>query len=104
MWFTAVTTCAISLPNWLQRGQAFQPKLLSAEEYDRLKGQWVKETEGIPIAVKSAATKKAKGIFARLLAAGERLMAVIAKNEGGANKDLAKFADQIHSLCDKWDR
>ena len=76
----------------------------SGAEYDLLKGQWVKETEGIPIAVKSAATKKAKGIFARLLAAGERLMAVIAKNEGGANKDLAKFADQIHSLCDKWDR
>lgn len=76
----------------------------SGAEYDLLTGQWVKETEGIPIAVKSAATKKAKGIFARLLAAGERLMAVIAKNEGGANKDLAKFADQIHSLCDKWDR
>ena len=25
-------------------------------------------------------------------------------NEGGANKDLAKFADQINALCDKWDR
>ena len=26
------------------------------------------------------------------------------KGEGGANKDLAKFTDQINSLCDKWDR
>ena len=26
------------------------------------------------------------------------------KVEGGANKDLAKFADQINALCDKWDR
>ena len=67
-------------------------------------GQWVKETEGVHIVTKSAAAKKAKGVFARLLAAGERLMAVIARNEGGTNKDLAKFADQIHSLCDKWDR
>ena len=31
-------------------------------------------------------------------------MAVIRRNEGGANKDLARFADQINSLCDKWDR
>ena len=31
-------------------------------------------------------------------------MSVIHKNEGGANKDLAKFADQINALCDKWER
>lgn len=31
-------------------------------------------------------------------------MAVIYKNEGGANKDLARFADQVNSLCDRWDR
>lgn len=43
-------------------------------------------------------------VFTRLLAAGERLLRVIRKNEGVANKDLAKFADQINSLCDKWDR
>ncbi len=67
-------------------------------------GEWVKETVGVPITSRSAATKKAKGIFARLLAAGERLMAVIARNEGGTNKELSKFADQINSLCDKWDR
>ena len=39
-----------------------------------------------------------------LLQAGQRLLAVIRKNEGGANKDLAKFADQINALADKWDR
>ena len=49
-------------------------------------------------------TKRLSDIFARLVAAGQRLMAVIYKNEGGANKDLAKFADQINSLSDKWDR
>lgn len=41
--------------------------------------------------------------FARLVAAGQRLMAVIQKNEGHANKDLAKFTSQINSLADKWD-
>lgn len=48
--------------------------------------------------------KRNQGVFARLVAAGSRLMAVINHNEGGANKDLAKFADQINALCDKWER
>ena len=48
--------------------------------------------------------KNVSSVFARLIAAGQRLMTVIQHNEGGANKDLAKFADQINSLCDKWDR
>ena len=39
-----------------------------------------------------------------LVAAGQRLLTVITRNKGGANKDLSKFADQINSLCDKWDR
>ena len=30
-----------------------------------------------------------QGVFARLLAAGSRLISVIGRNEGGANKDLA---------------
>ncbi len=75
----------------------------SGSEYDLLNGCWVKETEGIRIE-KKAAVKKAQGVFARLVSAGERLMAVIRHNEGGANKDLARFADQILALCDKWDR
>ena len=53
---------------------------------------------------KQKSSKAVSNVFARLLAAGERLIAVIHKNEGLANKDTAKFADQINSLCDKWDR
>ncbi len=40
----------------------------------------------------------------RLLQAAERLMQVVRQNEGGSNKDLGKFADQINALCDKWKR
>ncbi len=76
----------------------------SGAEYDLAAGVWVKEPAGIPIQHVSAATKRAQGVFARLLAAGERLLRVIGKNEGGANKDLARFADQINTLCDKWDK
>lgn len=60
------------------------------------------EYEGQPIPVKKKA-KAVSDVFTRLLAAGQRLLAVIHKNEGGANKDLAKFADQVKALCDKWD-
>ncbi len=59
------------------------------------------EYEAEPIAVVKK-KKAVSDVFSRLLAAGQRLMEVIRKNEGGANKDLAKFADQINSLCDKW--
>ena len=61
------------------------------------------EYEAMPIPVKPRA-KGVSDVFARLLAAGQRLLNVIRKNEGGANKDLARFADQINSLCDKWDK
>ena len=43
-----------------------------------------------------------RGVYGRLVAAGQRLVGIIRRCEGMANKDLAKFADQINSLCDKW--
>ncbi|MCR5108088.1 MAG: MBL fold metallo-hydrolase [Lachnospiraceae bacterium] len=74
----------------------------SGAEVDLLTNTITNEAEGVRI------TRKKKtgvsSVFERLLAAGQRLLTVISHNEGGANKDLAKFADQINSLCDKWDR
>lgn len=75
----------------------------SGSVYDLKENRWLAVTEGVLIK-KDAPAKKAAGVFGRLMAAGERLMQVIRRNEGGTNKDLAKFADQINSLCDKWDR
>ena len=66
-----------------------------------MSGRFIREAEPVPVKKKA---RRLSDIFARLVAAGQRLMAVIYKNEGGANKDLAKFADQINSLSDKWDR
>ena len=39
-----------------------------------------------------------------MVGAAKRLMKVVEQNKGGANKDLAKFADQILALCEKWKR
>ncbi len=77
----------------------------SGSVFDLAAGQWISQTEGILVEkAVTPARKRADSVFARLVAAGERLARVILHNEGGANKDLAKFADQIHSLCDRWDR
>ncbi len=73
----------------------------SGTKYDLISGTFDYEASGIPIAPKK---KPVSDVFSRLLAAGQRLMGVIKKNEGVSNKDLAKFADQINSLSDKWDR
>lgn len=75
----------------------------SGTRFDLQRGEFIRET--IPIALeKKPKERRVSDVFSRLLAAGQRLMVVIGRNEGGANKDLAKFADQINSLCDKWDR
>ncbi|MBP5197995.1 MAG: MBL fold metallo-hydrolase [Lachnospiraceae bacterium] len=58
------------------------------------------EYEGNPLPVKKK-VKPATGVYARLIAAGQRLIAVISKSDGLPNKDLAKFADQINNICEK---
>lgn len=73
----------------------------SGTRFDLLTGEAEYEAAPVPIQKK---VRTVSDVFTRLLAAGQRLMAVIRKNEGCANKDLARFADQINSLCDKWDR
>ena len=76
----------------------------SGSVYDLAAGEWIRQAAGIPVEKAVTAKKKASAVYERLLAAGQRLLQVIRHNEGGANKDLAKFTDQIMALCDKWDR
>ena len=52
---------------------------------------------------KPARTKK-REVFERVVAAAKRLLQVVYKNEGLANKELVKFESQIQTLADKWDR
>lgn len=74
----------------------------SGDGFDLLTGERV--LVGSKALVEKKKTKVKNTVFARLLAAGERLLTVIRKCEGMANKDLAKFADQINALSDKWER
>ncbi len=72
----------------------------SGTRFDLASGVFEYEAAPIPLQKRAKAVSE---VFARLQAAGQRLLAAIRKNEGSANKDLAKFADQINSLCDKWE-
>ncbi len=74
----------------------------SGTEFDLISGQLLKE--GVPIPIKKKESTLVSDVYARLKAAGARLMGIIAKSEGISNKDKAKFADQINSLCDKWSK
>lgn len=72
--------------------------------FDLIRGEFVKEALPIAVKKKTAARKRAGDMYQRLLTAGQRLLSVIHKNEGLSNKEVAKFTDQINTLCDKWDR
>ena len=77
----------------------------SGDTYDLLENVCVHEgNRELVEKKKDKSAKASSNVFARLLAAGQRLLSVIQKNEGIPNKELAKFADQINSLADKWDR
>ena len=78
----------------------------SGTEFDLAEGEFLYEAEGVkiqkPVALQKAS--KAAKAYEKLLALGYRLLSVIRKNEGCANKDLEKFSRDVQSLCDKWDR
>ena len=62
------------------------------------------EAGTVPETKPARVADSASPAYRRLEETGRRLMEVIAHNRGGANKDLAKFADQLRALIDKWDR
>ena len=73
----------------------------SGSEFDLAAGRFTYEATPIPKAKKTP--RIASGVYARLVAAGQRLMAIIKGMEGSPNKEIGRFADQITSLCEKYD-
>ncbi len=76
--------------------------------YDLALDRFEKVTEGIPFVKKDADGKPVQSDgtprtpYVRLEDTGKRLMALIRESRGFSNKDLAKFADQLNALIDKW--
>lgn len=73
----------------------------SGTSFDIAKNELIHEADPIPVKKKIIIVSD---VYNRLIEAGKRLNAVIEQNKGGTNKDLAKFADQIIALCEKWKR
>ncbi len=78
----------------------------SGTVFDLALGDYVLTESGIRLkkAAGSQKSEKAARAYEKLLAMGRRLMDVIKRNEGGANKDLEKFSRELQSVCDRWDR
>lgn len=76
----------------------------SGGSFDLVTGEWIIEGSKVAKVKVSPKTKRNNDVFARLVAAAQRLLSVAKRNEGVANKDLVRFTDQINNLCDKWDR
>ena len=82
----------------------------SGTEWDLLTNTCIKETVGIPYVKKDAEGKpvvstggaRAASVYNRLESAAERLLSLVRASKGLPNKEIARFADQVTSLVDKW--
>ena len=83
----------------------------SGTSFDLLTGEIVSEAAGIRIQKKVAdfegkrpRDSRVQKAFSRLISACERLLRIAKGSDGMANKDMARFADEVDRLCDKWDK
>ena len=74
----------------------------SGTRFDLINNSFGYEAEPVWREKTAKAPAAKNSVYARLEAAGARLLVVIRDAKGMANKDLARFADQINALCDKW--
>ena len=81
----------------------------SGTEFDLLKNEFIRITEGVPIEEKKADTEtqsskpSPKSLYAKLLIALERLTSLINKGSGRANADVEKMTRKINDLCNEWE-
>ncbi len=72
--------------------------------YDLVTGECIDYGEEYkPHSTKVKLKSKNSPVFTRLLSMADRLVKIAENYKERPNKDIAKFADQIKSLCDKWD-
>lgn len=76
----------------------------SGDKYDLATGECVEKGKIVKIEKKTPGRENATTVYSRLLDVQKRLASVIAKADGMANKDIARLADQISALCEKYDK
>ena len=76
----------------------------SGDEFDLITGECTAHGKIVKVAKISDGRRRANQAFDRLMSAAKRLMNVIEFSRGLSNKEMAKFTDQVNSLCDKYIR
>lgn len=76
----------------------------SGDEYDLATGECTAKGKVVRIDRRNKGRAASNAAYDRLMSAGQRLLSVIRKCKGLANKELGKFTDQINALCDKYDK
>lgn len=92
-----------SLSGLIQKQTGFTAELpYSGSVFDLAADKWISVASPIPALKPERAQKNSA--YDQLLAAYNKLLAAVKANQHGANKDLAKFTDQILSLYQRWIR
>lgn len=76
----------------------------SGESWDLAQDQKLCEGNTQRLKKEKKLAKGARTVYDRLVESGRRLLRLIEQAKGFANKDVAKLADQIDALCEKWEK
>ena len=74
----------------------------SGTEFDLLEEKFI--TEATPVVIEKRSSDKPSTVYTRLVAVVERLAVLVKKSKGRTNKDLARLADRLTEICDKWEK
>lgn len=72
--------------------------------YDLITNTHLEAGNKVRIEKEKKLAKATSTVYDRLVEVGKRLMRLIDRSKGWANKDLAKLADQLQALCEKWEK
>ena len=74
----------------------------SGTEYDLIEERFTIEAQ--PIVIERKTPDKPSSVYTRLVAVVDRLTSLVKKSKGRTNKDLARLADRLTEICDKWEK
>ncbi len=74
----------------------------SGAVYDLAAGKLLEAPDGVRVEKKSAKQARNDGVYNRLLAACRRLTQLAQSSREIPNKDMARFADQVNAVAEKW--
>lgn len=76
----------------------------SGTQFDIMTGEFIKIAEPVSVRTeKKARDGKPNTVYQRLLAALDRLTRLVRSGEGRTNKELARLADSINDMCNKFE-